>query len=250
MSKPEIFDDSFFAALMDELCEDQGQELAEECARLNELDEFENEELRLKRGEETIDRELQRLLRQKRRSAALKSARLLSIAALAVLVVGLASYMAIPQFRSRVQAALDIEPQTTSGIVIVNGGNAATGGVEIRPPEEYEEISHTYDYTEDGIVETITYRHPETGDEYVVSVLNKYPTLNYDSVVITPPVFTFRPYNEPRGGVTIPTPNLRSSWDYQTGGGSVPALGGSTGPKPLIAGADYNGNVGPKSPLP
>lgn len=272
MTKHDNYDDALFTLLMDEICSEQGQEFMVECRELNELEEFENEEERLRRGRETINRELGKLRRQRSARTLMKSLRGLSIAAMLVIVLGAAAYLSIPQFRDNVKDILDIEPVPTEGTIESSGNPAA--GKDGTTYENYIETEHTYDYTEDGIIETITYENPETGDSFSVKIFTEYPTPTYaivDRPLITPPTYpnggSGHNYSGTYGSTTYtynggmgygrysgydPSTGAISIWGLNTNPapGPTSALPNGTvsNPKPMIAGAGYGGTVGPGYP--
>ena len=270
MTKHDNYEDALFTLLMDEICSEQGQEFMAECRELNELEEFENEEERHRRGRETIKRELGKLHRQKSARVLIKSLRGLSVAAMLVIVLGAAAYLSIPQFRDGVKAFLDIEPAPTDGTIESSGNPAA--GKDGATYENYVETDHTYEYTDDGIIETITYENPETGDSFSVKIFTEYPTptcIIIDPPLITPPAnpndsssynYSGNPagttYNGGMGYGRYSGYNPSTGaivWDYNSyysSPGPTSALPNGTvsNPQPMIAGAGYGGTVGPRYP--
>ncbi len=276
MTKHDNYEDALFALLMEEIVAEQGQEFMNECRELNELEEFENEEERHRRGRETIKRELGRISRQNATRVLLKSLRAVSIAAMLAVMIGAAAYLSIPQFKEDVKAIFAEEPAPTESTVKDTGvPKAFIDGIEY---ENYVEKEHSYDYTADGIIETIVYENPDTGDSFTVKIFTEYST-----VIVPTPSFSMPPITEGNyihggyssgytynGGMGYGKysgydPNTGAIiWDYSSvisptnpyGSTSRPgptsALPNVYGnyPKPLVPGADYYGNVGPNYPFP
>ncbi|MDO4816588.1 MAG: hypothetical protein Q4A83_08345 [Bacillota bacterium] len=272
MTNHDNYEDALFSLLMEDVCSEQGQEFIAECRELNELEEFENEEERLRRGRETISHELGKLRRQKSARVLMKSLRGLSIAAMLVIVLGAAAYLVIPQFRSSVNDYLIGDSPLPLGDIEGSGSTAVAnnGGTY----ENYIEAEHTYDYTDDGIIETITYENPETGDSFSVKIFTEYPAPTSTVIeppVITPPTYSGSSYGSNYSG-TYNTPSYTynggmgygrySGYNPSTGaisiypGNTNPAPGPTSAlpngtvsnPKPMIAGAGYGGTVGPGYP--
>lgn len=250
MSKHEYYEDALFNLLMEEVSDTMGEELLEESKALNESEEADPPDSLLKAGYDTIDRELRNTKRRQRKVIAIKSFRAVSIAALLALVIGVASYISFPQVRSHVQSFL--LGGSVSGSSEAPGSNAVSSGDSGRSFEDYEEVDRSYEYTENGIVETITYEDPETGDTFSVKVFTRYrersddepevQTQERDSkgrILITPPTPTPRPTPEPRyitDPFGIPRPSTYISQPYS---GSSQSSSGSyytIGPKPVAPG--------------
>lgn len=252
MSKHENYEDALFTLLMDEICSDEGSELLEECCLLNELEEFENESERLKLGKETISRELSRIHRQKSAAAALKSLRLLSVAAMITLVLGMGAYFAVPQFHDYVRDFFIDESVTK---VEQSPGDYASGSnVDITAPEDYKEVSRSYEYADGGIVEIITYEDPETGKTFTVKVFSSLPASepvhednseeagSTERVRITPPV-------EPTPFTDLETYTGPAHYPDVNVYGNLPESL-YKGPTPLVPGANSSGQVGPSGSAP
>ena len=247
MNKHDNYEDALFNLLMDEISLDQGDGYLSECDKLNALEDFENEEELMKLGEKTISRELGRIQRQKVFAFTRKSLRTLSVAAVITLILCAAAYLTIPKFQSFVNNNLNefIQPTEVTGKVDSDFAIAGTGSTT--PPENYVEQNRSYDYTEDGIIETVTYKDPESSKTYTVKTFREYPQESeepwpYDSIVIPPPTPYRLPYNNDSsyyGNYAQPesTPSIATSIDIYPN------------PKPMIAGAGYGGTIGPKSPF-
>lgn len=248
MSKHEYYEDALFNLLMEEVSDTMGEELLEENKALNESEEADPPDSLLKAGYDTIDRELRSTKRRQRKVIAIKSFRAVSIAALLALVIGVASYISFPQVRNHVQAFL--LGGSVSGGSEAPSNNAVSSGDAGRRFEDYEEVDRSYEYTENGIVETITYEDPETGDTFSVKVFTKYrdrsddesdvQTQQRDSkgrLLITPPTPTPRPTPDPLYSIDpYPRPSTYISQPYS---GSSQSSGGSPytiGPKPVVPG--------------
>ena len=275
MTKQDNYEDALFALLMEEVCAEQGQELLAECRELNELEEFDGEEERHRRGKETINRELGKLRRQKTARAFAKSFRALSVAAVLAIILSAAAYLSIPQFRDSVKGYF-AEPVPTESIVESTSKPMAPGDIDY---ENYVEKEHSYEYTAEGIIETIVYENPETGDCFTVKVFTEYstdpiytlPTPFFDIPTMTEGNYIHGGYGsgytynggmghenysgyDPNTGVII--------WDYSSvisptnPYGSYPQPGPTSAlpnpygnyPQPMIAGAGYGGRIGPGYP--
>lgn len=265
MSKHEYYEDALFNLLMEEVSDTMGEELLEESKSLNESEEADPPDSLLNSGYDTIDRELRNTKRRQRKVIAIKSFRAVSIAALLVLVIGVASYISFPQVRSHVQSFL-LGDSDTGGSEAP--GNAVSSGNAGRRFEDYKEVGRSYEYTENGIVETITYEDPETGDSFSVKVFTRYRDRSSDEeseaqsqerdskgrLLITPPTpspeeddyFTYDPYNVRRPSTYYNTTPSSSGITPNTTGGFQYAINPNTsGPKPMVPGANANGQVGP-----
>lgn len=232
MSKHEYYEDALFNLLMEEVSNEMGEEFLAEADELNELEEFDDEDRLRSLGTDTINRELNKEKRRERKVVALRTFRIASVAALLFLVIGIASYISIPQFRDYVREVLIGSPLPTETVSDYTGQIVA-GNDPSKNFENYVEVSRSYDYTDTGIVETITYENPDTGDSFTVKSFTKYPehSTDYSStsgdgrILITPP----------------PTPTPYSSGSYNYGGynyGSYSNGGYSNG------GYTYNGGMG------
>lgn len=234
---------------MDEISLDQGDEYLSENENLNSLEDFENENRLIKLGEETISRELGRIQRQKAFNFMLNSLRTFSVAAVIALIICAAAYLTIPKFHDFVRDNLVETPQPTEVTGKANSEFAISGIGSTTPPENYVEESHSYEYVENGIIEIVTYKDPETGKTYTVKQFKEYPQESaeddswpYDSIVIPRPTlynYNFNNNSSSYGNYTQPesTPSLATSIEI------FPNI------NPMTPGAGYSGNINPSLPF-